>query len=187
MWPVIAGGAALLGLALYASSSKAKSKVPLPAPPAPAKGKQAPATKTPDFAPEPAVVFKAEPAVKKVDVADTIDLIKAGAVQVATEATGAQVFKKQDGGLVTVMAPVEIEGGGAGATGQAMVNTKTGPMNLRKGPGTNTAVVGSANKGSILDLTGPTVSGPGSAKGWAPVKQGKLVGYAAVDYLEMGS
>lgn len=186
MWPVIAGGAALLGLALYATSSKAKSKVTLPAPPAPAKGKQGAATKTPDFAPEPAVVFKAETA-KKVDPADTIDLIKAGAVQVATEVTGAQVFKKQDGGLVTVMAPVEITGGGSGATGQAVVKTAKDPLNIRKSPSSSGAIAGKANRGSVLDITGPTVSGPGSKLGWAPVKQGSLQGFASVDYLEMGS
>ena len=184
--PIIVGGAAALGLLFYAMNSKAappglggkKGKV---APPLPTKA-------TPDFKPEAAVVFKPEPKkpVAQVDPADTVDLIKAGAVQVATEATGAQVFKRPDGGLVTVMAPVEVTS--AGATGQAVVKTQSSALNIRKGPSSSTAIAGSAPKGTVLNITGATVSGPGSKLGWAPVMTlSGVQGFAAVDYLEMGS
>jgi len=112
--PIIAAGAAALGVLFYAMNSKAapglggkKGKVsPLPTKP------------IPDFKPEAAVVFKPEPKPTKVTPVATpaihpeLDVLNpvSGAVQVATSPTGAQVFQKPDGGLVEVMAPVEIIG-----------------------------------------------------------------------------
>lgn len=111
------------------------------------------------------------------------DMTKTGAVHVQTEATGAQVFRKPDGGLVTVIPDVTVTAGQA--SNSAFVNTVRDPLNIRSKPDSNSAKVGSAPKDSALQITGKIVSGPGSKKGWAPVQKPgtSITGFAAVDYL----
>jgi len=58
------------------------------------------------------------------------------------------------------------------------VNTQTEPLNCRKGPSTNDAILGTFAKGSKVVLIQKTNSE------WYLVQQGDLKGYAAVKYLK---
>jgi uncharacterized protein YgiM (DUF1202 family) len=146
--PIIAAGAAALGVLFYAMNSKAapglggkKGKaVPLPTKPA-----------VPGFKPEPAIIFAPE----------------------------AKVEPK-----ITVSVGPSVQGL---EPNQARVVTQTDPLNIRKEANSSSKIVGKAAKGSILDVTGASVNGPGSVKGWIPVAQANINGFASADFLQMGS
>lgn len=172
------GGAALgVGYLLFGEkSAKAKTAPPAPKPKVP-------------VIPSPAKVeVVTAPAgsgtLGTVSQSSIDDVTKTGAVHVETQATGAQVFRKPDGGLLTVLPDVTITAGQA--SNSAFVNTVRDPLNIRSKPDSNSAKVGTAPKDSALEITGKIVSGPGSKKGWAPVRKPgtSIVGFAAVDYLK---
>ena len=119
------------------------------------------------------------------DVSQSVmdDMTKSGAVHIETQATGAQVFRKPDGGTVTVIPDVTITAGKA--SNSAFVNTARDPLNVRAKPDSNAAKLGTVAKDSAVQILGKIVSGPGSKKGWAPIQKPgtTLTGYVAVDYL----
>lgn len=172
--------AAGLGFLLF-GSKKANAAV------APAPVRVPPAAKpAPVFKPE-APVFKPEApkAPAKVDADIIEDMTKKGAVQVATNPSGSVVMKKPDGGLITVLPTIEIVGN-SGPTNQGMVQTQKDPLTVRDKPSAQGKKLGTVARFSIVDITGPIVKGDGSqTKGWAPIKQGNLAGYASADLLEL--
>ena len=62
------------------------------------------------------------------------------------------------------------------STAVAWVNTRVSNLNVRKGPGTNTAVLGSLPKGTKVTVY--SIAG-----NWAYVTSGKLTGYVSMNYL----
>lgn len=179
IWVPIAAAAGL-GVLLFGSKSTAAQKPapkqPNPVPPQPVFKPETPVFKPPQ--PTPIVP-------KPVDKDVVEQLTKQGAVTVKTTETGSVVMQKPDGGLVTVMPTVDVTAG-QGAKGQARVATQRDPLNVRDRPSTDGKVVGKVARNTIVDVTGPVVQGKGSVKGWAPIRQGNIVGFASVDYLEMG-
>lgn len=110
-------------------------------------------------------------------------MIKEGNVEISTSPSGAVTFRKPDGGNITVLPTVDVIAGKA--SNSAFVNTVRDPLNIRSKPDSNSPKVSTAAKGSVLQIIGKIVAGPGSKKGWAPVQKPgtTIVGYAAVDYL----
>lgn len=202
MWPYVIGAAVVAGLGVFLFEEKnAKAKTrPLPRTPGAS-------PTTPIFKPEPAPpVFKPEPAKpvasagpaigtpgfiataltpKPVDADVHQQMIEQGAVYVSSAPSGAETFRKPDGGLVTVLPTVDIVAGKA--SNLASINTQKDPLNIRKGPSNTAAIVGKAAKGTVVQIVGKLVTGPGSKKGWAPVRNPAtgLTGFAAVDFLEI--
>lgn len=101
----LAGGLAYL---LFGNKANAAQK-PLPKQPTPK-----PAASPPIVFKKEEPIFKAEtPAnVKPLEVKTALDVTNpaSGAVQVGTSPTGAAVMQRQDGSLVTVLAPTEVQG-----------------------------------------------------------------------------
>ena len=58
----------------------------------------------------------------------------------------------------------------------AWVNTRVSNLNVRKGPGTNTAVLGSLPKGTRVTVYSTTGN-------WAYISSGRLTGYVSMNYL----
>lgn len=172
--PVWALGAGGLGLAWLLFGTKDAKAAP--------KAKQAPPKPSPVFAPEPSAI-QIKTVSKPIDQDERDRMTKAGAVSISTSPSGAETFRRPDGGLTTVMTTVDVVAGQA--SNSAFVNTQRDPLNIRSQPSSSSKAVGSAVKGSALQITGKIVSGPGSKKGWAPVQKPgtNIVGYAAVDYL----
>ena len=195
MWPVIAGGAALLTLGYLAMTGKAHAKTV---------NISKPKAKV-DTVPRAEPVFKAEPSVPPFRPDESkpgpvegrpltmqeIQVLHPGAIEVATNPTGSKVIQKPDGGLVTVLPEITIigqpfDGASVLTASQGMVNTTKGPLNVRGTPNKTGVIKGNVNKGTIVDITGPIVRGDGSQKaGWAPIKQGGITGYSSADYLEI--
>lgn len=148
------------------------------------KSKVAPSPK-PIAVPSPAKVdLQPVPLTSKPVDADIRDkMIKEGNVEISTSPSGAVTFRKPDGGNVTLLPTVDVVAGQA--SNSAFVNTVRDPLNIRSKPDSNSAKVSTAAKGSVLQIIGKIVAGPGSKKGWAPVQKPgtTIVGYAAVDYL----
>lgn len=62
------------------------------------------------------------------------------------------------------------------STAVAWVNTRVSNLNVRKGPGTNTAVLGSLPKGTRVTVYSTTGN-------WAYITSGRLTGYVSMNYL----
>lgn len=77
--------------------------------------------------------------------------------------------------LALLAVPLQVQA--AELLGVGVVTTKAGPLNVRSGPSTSSAVVGSLQKGSYVMLLSKT-------GGWYQVQYGKnAVGYASASYV----
>lgn len=171
------GGAALgVGYLLFGEKSAKAKTAPAPKSPLPA----VPSASKVEVVTAP----KGSGTLGTVSQSSIDDVTKTGAVHIETQATGAQVFRKPDGGLLTVIPDVTVTAGQA--SNSAFVATQRDPLNIRSKPDSNSSKVGTAPKDSALEITGKIVSGPGSKKGWAPVRKPgtSIVGFAAVDNLK---
>lgn len=83
---------------------------------------------------------------------------------------------------IPIPTPVNILPGAA----TAVVNTARDPLNIRKGASVNMATIGTAAKGSRVQILDPyPTQGPGSTQGWYNVKTATgVVGWASGDYLQ---
>lgn len=73
------------------------------------------------------------------------------------------------------------------ATRQALVTTATDPLNVRSLPSSSGSIMGKVAKGSKVSITngGTPIAGAGSTKGWLPITQGSIMGFASADYLTL--
>lgn len=68
----------------------------------------------------------------------------------------------------------------------ATVATSSTPLTIRNAPSASAGKVGSAAKGSTLQITGPAQIGDGTqSAGWAPVSQGATTGFASLNFLKV--
>lgn len=66
---------------------------------------------------------------------------------------------------------------GSDVYGQALVITKSGPLNVRESPKTG-RVIGRLARGSMVDILTPDSE-------WPKIRQGDILGYASMEYLAM--
>lgn len=79
--------------------------------------------------------------------------------------------------LIFALFPVSVQVHAAEIMGVGVVTTAVGPLNVRNGPTTGSAVVGALQKGSYVMLLG-------KIDGWYQVQYGKnAIGYASASYL----
>ncbi|MEY8575273.1 hypothetical protein AALD01_12930 [Oscillospiraceae bacterium 21-37] len=95
-------------------------------------------------------------------------------------ATGAGYGEK----IVTILKAILATAGGAAPTPVAVsfkVRVTATDLNIRTGPGTNTAATGKFTGAGVFTIT-EVKDGPGSAKGWGRLKSG--AGWIALDFAQ---